>query len=466
MAQAQRNKRRLIDDACLDEETPSKRARAEPKRGPKYDEQGAKLSLVSVAHWAATAHWPQIFKDEGITSSEENYSERKKTSVPNSDRLDRLSQDGTFLRALTPMRKSSKDLCLSFLEGDRTPGQFPCYPPERIHTILERVQGLESNEGRVRRDITPWVVPSAENLHFGHKITPEYIGEEIQVEWTGCVTMGSTTRPKPDYIAGLSGKAFSQDEIEKIEKLTSFETLFFFTANLYFPFLMCEAKTGLEGMDKAGRLNMHSASIAVRAIIELYKAAFGTQYPHLVNELYGQVLAFSVSHDDRQANLYGHYAVLSDDSAGKLQFYRYEIDIFSFTMHGGAEKFKPYNFVVNIYEKFAPMHRQRIQDAVAFLQAPAELIVLSSTESGSVHQEIDSQQGTESQDDNRVLKVPTLPPTFAQIKEVARIQEEIAVILQQMQQEKQDSEMEMQRQARERVEEFTEQQRKFLVPDK
>ena len=286
-----------------------------------------------------------------------------------SDCLKRLAENGVYMKASALIQKSSKDLCRKFMAGDRTPSQYPCYPPEQVSNVLERIQGL--NEARLRRDITPWVVPSAENLRFNGQAISNDIGEEIQEKWTRCATMGST-RPKPDYTAGFLKTAFTKDEIEKLQNYASIERPFLFTSTLCYPFLICEAKTGQFGMDNADQQNIHSASIAVKAIIDLYKAAFGNTNPDRVNELYGQVLAFSVSHNDRMVNIYGHYAALSDDSSGMLRFYRYDIAAIGLTVNDGADRFKAYNFVLNVYEQFAPKFREMIKAAVACLSLPAE----------------------------------------------------------------------------------------------
>ncbi len=332
--------------------------------------------------------------------SQEPSSKRRSSSRHESDRLERLAKHGVFMTASNHIQQSSKDLCLSFLDGDQTPRQFPCYPPNQIANVLARVQPL--NEARLYRDITPWVVPSAENLHYSGETVPDYIGEELQADWTRCATMGET-RPKPDYTAGLLRKAFTQEEIDKLENYASFERPWLFTPNLCFPFLMCEAKTGQVGLDKADRQNIHSASIALYAIIELHKAAFGTTAPEKMKELDGQVLAFSVSHNNKLVNLYGHYAVLDNDVTGRVDFYRYDIKMFSLTMEDGADRFKPYNFVLNLYRKFAPKHQQRIKDAVAFLPTPAQRTGLSFSTSDLTLEEMASQQdfqGAASQDDS------------------------------------------------------------------
>ena len=354
---------------------------------------------------------------------QENPSKRKSVSMHNSDRVERLAENRIYMKASALIQRTSKDLCSSFLEGHRTPGQYPCYPPEQIPNVLERVHVL--NEARLQRDIMPWVVPSVENLFFSGEITLDYINEEIQAEWTRCATMGGT-RPKPDYTAGLSRTAFTKEEIGKLQNYTSLERPFLFTPNLCFPFLMCEAKTGQEGIDKADRQNIHSASIAVGAIIELYKAAFGTTYPDRINELYGQVLAFSVSHNNRLVYLYGHFAVLSDDSTGKPEFYRFVIAMFSFDIYDGADRFKAYNFVRNVYEEFAPEHRKRIKDAVASLPALAERTGHSFAGSDLAPEDTDSHQNPQvagSQDDG-VFRTPSEPASVAKIRQMEQEKKE------------------------------------------
>lgn len=327
-------------------------------------EQVIEHSMDRIAYWVDTARWPKEFRQEGLKMSRPDLKKRKYQSTHSSNYTERLLVHGNLMKSSTYLDRSSKTLCFNLLKGEHTPQQYPCYPPEQIQNVLERIHAL--NEARLQRDIMPWIVPSAENLYFSGQIELDYIGEEIQVEWSRCTTLGGT-KPKPNYTAGLMSKAFTQDEIDKLQHYASPDTPFFFTPNLCFPFLMCEAQTGQNEIDKADLQNIHSGSIAVNAIITLYKTAFGKTDPSRVKELDGQILAFSVSHNNRQVNLYGHYAILDDTSVKKIKFCRYEIAIFSLTAQDGANKFKPYNFVLNVYNTFAPAHKKRIQDAVAFL---------------------------------------------------------------------------------------------------
>ena len=402
-----------------DEPEPSQTERAPWKKrraSPESVKQVAGFLDDPVAHWAATGFWPKTFGEKRSNMGQRPPSKRRSTSKHESDRLGRLSKHGVFMMASNCIQQSSKGLCLSFLEGGRTPRHFPCYPPDQIANVLVRIQPL--NEARLFRDITPWIAPSAENLQYSGEAIPNVIGEELQADWIRCATMGET-RPKPDYTAGLLRKAFTQEEVDKLENYASFERPWLFTPNLCFPFLMCEAKTGLIGLEKADRQNIHSASITVNAIFELYKAAFGTTSPDKVKELDGQVLAFFISHNNQLANLYGHYAVLRDDAMGGLDFYRHGIKMFSWTMDDGADRYKSYNFVLNLYREFAPKHQQRIKDAVPFLPTPVKRTGLSFTASELTLEEMDSQQVSQAaatQDDSTSQRPADRPACCRRIK--------------------------------------------------
>ena len=367
-------------------------------------------------------------------ASQDSSSKRKSSSTHRSDRLERLADNGIFMKNSALTLKSSKDLCSNYLRGDRKPSWWPSYPPEKIPNVLDRIAGL--NEGRIQRDVLPWVVPSAENLFYCGEPIQDWIGEEIQTEWNKCATMGST-RPKPDYTAGLLRKAFTKDEVEKLRNYASPARPFLFTPELSFPFLVCEAKSGDEGINKAHRQNIHSASLAVRAIIELYRAAFSKSDPDRVSELFGKVLVFTIAHNHDIVHLYGHYAVVADDPSEKLEFYRYQIALFSLSLDEGRDRYRTYNFVQNVYEKFAPEHRERIKHAAAYLEAPYQRIGLSFPASSMALEESDSQansQETLSQNDI-VFQVPGVPASSVQMRELRlandKLQKQVNQLIQQ-----------------------------------
>ncbi|MCJ1449473.1 MAG: hypothetical protein MMC23_009993 [Stictis urceolatum] len=412
-----------------------------------------------VTHWVVNDCWPESFGQDAMVmvqksaskqTSQDSSSERT-VSTHQSEHLKRLADNRVFMKSSALAQKSSKALCTTYLRGNRTPTCWPSYLLEKIPAILERIDGL--NEGRTQRDVTPWVVPSAENLFFCGEPINDWIGDEIGAEWSECATIG-IIRPKPDYTAGLQRKAFTKDEIQMLRNYASPLRPFLFTPELSFPFLICEVKNGYKGLNKAHRQNIHSASIAVRAIIELYKAAFSKTDPDRVDELYGQVLVFTVSHNQNIAYLYGHYAVVAEDTPEELEFYSYGIALFSLSLDEDNGRYKTYNFVRNVYEDFAPKHRERIKEAIAWIS-----FATFSLELGESDSQADSQD-TPSRDD-AVFQVLEEPASAAQKKQLKKdiLQEEMKRLVQQQQEKMEQQQVRMEQQRKQEREEM-EQQRK------
>ncbi|KAI9889523.1 MAG: hypothetical protein M1814_005217 [Vezdaea aestivalis] len=366
-----------------------------------------------VEWWAEHQSWPDWFKREPPNMGKTQPT-KGNTILTHSERLAKMAEHGIFTKRSPLVTQESKDLCRLYLKGNRTPSHsgIPCYPLEKVSEVLERVAYL--NEARLQRDITPWIVPSAENLILSGQLQLDYIGEEIFGDWTRCTPMGNT-KPKPDYVAGLQRKAFSETEIERLQNYTTPQRPSFFTPNLCFPFLICEAKIGQVGIEIANRQNIHSASIAVAAIFSLFKSAFGETSSE-VKTLYGRILVFTVSHDNSMAKLYGHYGVANDKSK-KLEFYRHCIKVLNFgeedDTEDGDDRFKTYNFVRNVYEKFVPDHLKRIQDAVKKLGELEPRTGLLFSISNTELEETDSQ---DSQDE-------TFPPPSEDSELLRRIEQ-------------------------------------------
>jgi hypothetical protein len=333
-----------------------------------------------VAYWAKTTFWPKEFGEKGFPRNYDNIlfninfeNITKPGSSEMAQYLDctkEMASHGIHMEGRDLIHVESMNLFQNLLTtgSHRIPDKGLCYPVERISEMLQLHITSGSSEARVQKDITPWVVPSIQDLLFRRETGLNYIGEAIREEWLKCDKMGNS-RPEPDYVVGLlPNKAFTSDEFQRLEKSPSAATGFFFTRLLCFPFLICEVESGEYGLEGADQQNIHSASIAVRAIIELYQNAFGAQSDR-VKKLYGQVLVFTVSHNDRQAKLYGHYVVDGGRSDGMLEFRRHLIKTCSFIDDGGAARFTAYGFVRNVYEKFAPDHLKRITEAAAALPA-------------------------------------------------------------------------------------------------
>ena len=101
------------------------------------------------------------------------------------------------------------------------------------------------------------------------------------------------------------------------------------TYYMYFPFLTCEVKCGAAALDVADRQNAYSMTLAVRGIVELFRAVEREE------EVNRKILAFSVSHDHRSVRIYGHYPVITGKD---IQYFRHPIHAFDFTALDGKDK--------------------------------------------------------------------------------------------------------------------------------
>ena len=101
------------------------------------------------------------------------------------------------------------------------------------------------------------------------------------------------------------------------------------TYYMYFPFLTCEVKCGAAALDIADRQNAHSMTLAVRGIVELFRAV------KREDEVNQKILAFSVSHDHQSVRIYGHYPVITRKDT---KYYRHPIRTFDFIELEGKDK--------------------------------------------------------------------------------------------------------------------------------
>ena len=89
----------------------------------------------------------------------------------------------------------------------------------------------------------------------------------------------------------------------------------------------------------------------MRGVVELFRLVKREK------ELDREILAFSISHDDRTVRIYGHYLVINGP---KTTFYHHPIKEFSFISEDGKEKWTVYKFTKNVYNIWMPTHIKRI----------------------------------------------------------------------------------------------------------
>ncbi|GAB1312295.1 hypothetical protein MFIFM68171_02505 [Madurella fahalii] len=103
-------------------------------------------------------------------------------------------------------------------------------------------------------------------------------------------------------------------------------------------------------------------AIALRAIVELFRAVKREE------EINRQIVAFSISHDHRSVQIYGHYAVIDRRDT---KYYRHLIHTFDFTALEGRDKWTAYRITKNVYDTRVPAHFEKICSAVD--QLPSDL---------------------------------------------------------------------------------------------
>ncbi len=260
------------------------------------------------------------------------------------------------------MRKSklgitnaSRTLYQTLLDSEQTVPQDSLFRDDLFDETCESV--LDRNEAMVVRDISPLICPSAQVLRIYGAKHLKHLIESINEGWTGSIAVEGPL-PKPDYSVGFKRSAFTDEQLKKLDPLIGsvFDNSFFVaTYRMYFPFLTCEVKCGAAALDVADRQNAHSMTIAVRAIVELYKAVKREK------ELHQEILAFSISHDHSTVRIYGHYAIIMEDNT---TFYRHPIHKFDFTALDGRDKWTAYKFTKNVYDMWMPLHLTRVCSAI------------------------------------------------------------------------------------------------------
>ena len=231
------------------------------------------------------------------------------------------------------------------------------------------------NETKVVQRLSQFIVPSAEVLADSGIKNLATIRETTNACWINSepfiYTLGtrsgsssrSAPRPQPDFGFGFDRDAFNAEQLQKLQPffgdLLADYSLFAATYQMYFPFLTCEVKCGDGGLDVADRQNAHSQSIILRGIYSLFQLV-GRE-----KELHREINGFSLSHNEKEVRIWGHYAVIDGKN---VKFYRHLISNFFFAPSGeGDQRWKAYKFVRNVYDLWLPDHFNRICSAVDML---------------------------------------------------------------------------------------------------
>ncbi|KAI2470182.1 hypothetical protein F4781DRAFT_185783 [Annulohypoxylon bovei var. microspora] len=258
---------------------------------------------------------------------------------------------------------TSKDICKMLLEGQQAFPNDSLFQDSLFQATCEAIR--KANEARLVRDISPLIVPSAETFALRGDKHLDILIESVNQSWSSAILI-IEDYPQPNYSLGFRQEAFTESQLKRLESFAGElvdNSYFRATESIYFPFLSSQVGCGDMGLEIADRHNMHSMTIAVRGIVELYKLVKREK------ELNGEVLAFSISHSERKVRIYGHYAV---DDGSQTSFYRHLLRRYDYTALNGRDRWAAYQFTRNIYDVWVPIHLRRICSVVDEL--PLELV--------------------------------------------------------------------------------------------
>jgi hypothetical protein len=283
------------------------------------------ISEITTSHrshineWATSNEWPKEFF------------ERDKPP----DVVPKKESSTVSLRRIP--RKST--LVTSTLQGDEN---VVPYDSPRYELVLERDAGCymgkyapgvtEANERLCRSLLDPNpVIP--EDLIFQDTFQGSYdtvATESFKQSWNRSYPI-TKPFPRPDYGAGFKQSAFSDAQLKRLQPFLgdlSSPSYFLGTARMHFPFYSCEVGSGPGAIDIADRQNLHSMTVAVRGVVQLF------QLVNRVEELHRQILGFSVSHVDEIVRIYGHFPVIEED---KITYWRHSLRKYTLTEQDDME---------------------------------------------------------------------------------------------------------------------------------
>ncbi|KAK3670755.1 hypothetical protein LTR78_009327 [Recurvomyces mirabilis] len=376
-----RSRRQNIPAACdsIHEEHPIAYWAANDEWPPQYFEEDRDMENILARKRSVSSMSRQNSDTDSATPSstgqgEQKSREQKSAEYKKPQYATVLATKGVFLKSSpSGVTKASQECCKTMLDQEQKYPPHTMFRDDLFDATCESVQ--DKNETRVIRDIALLIVPSAEVLAIRGATHLQGLVDSVNEGWNNSIPL-TKTRPQPDFAVGFHRDAFSQERLDRMHPIVgdfNDQSYFMATWYMYFPFLTCEVKCGAAALDVADRQNAHSMAIAVRAVVELFRAVKREK------ELHREILAYSISHDHRSVRIYGYYAEIDESST---KYYRHSIRTFDFTELHGKEKWTAYQFTKNVYDRWMPEHFKRICSAID--QIPAN-ISFSVSQSESNH---------------------------------------------------------------------------------
>lgn len=264
---------------------------------------------------------------------------------------------GSYMGKYKPgVTEASEKLCQMLLDSKQIIPKDTIFRDDIFDDTCDSLRG--KNEARIFKDCTPLIVPWVEAYALlSANPNLDIAVESVDESWSNSIPI-TKSPPHPDYAIGFKRSAFSDDQHKKLQPYTGEPTsssYFMGTFYMYFPFFTCEVKCGSAGLDAADRQNLHSMTLAVRAVVELFRLV------NRAEELHREILAFSISHDHEAVRIWGHFPVIEGT---KITYWRHSLRKYDFTEREGMEKWTAYTFMKNVYDIWMPIHFKKISSAI------------------------------------------------------------------------------------------------------
>ena len=293
-----------------------------------------------------------------VTPSDQKSRDEKSTPYKDAKYDVELELRGVYLEG-PPINitERSKEWCQLLLNTAQSVPDGTLFQDQCFTKLYRNIKNR--NEARIVQDIGRLIVPSAESMYMLGAEDLSCIVESVNEGWNNAIPLFGS-RPQPDYAVGFDRKAFSPQQNEKLapyvgEYPGTYLSYFMATWYMHFPFLTSEVKCNSASLDVADRQNAHSMTLAVRAVVELFRLVKRDA------ELNGEILAFSVSHDSRQVRFYGHFPAIDGE---KVSYCRHLISGYDLTADSGEKRWSAYKFITSVYKLWMPFHLQRLCSAI------------------------------------------------------------------------------------------------------
>jgi hypothetical protein len=247
-------------------------------------------------------------------------------------------------------RLDSINKCREYFNGPDVALPDP-FPVQQRRFILD---GLQSRLTCILVDLCSRLFPSLQDLSAFGLLQSDDLLEGACDRWQEAIPF-LPTLPMPDRTVGFRQSALNDVQRANLGMFPGMPSVFSAVADMSFPFLTFEMTCAGQALGLADRANANSMSVALRAVVELFRRA------GRLPEIHREILAFSISCEPGVVRIYGHYPQLT---GGTVSYWRYRLRAFSCGAEDAAERLTTRDFVSNICTKFAPAHLERLREVI------------------------------------------------------------------------------------------------------